>query len=58
MLQAARYVNNVENPPGLDRRVVIMGAYDFPYEVAAREIKWSEYLKDHNRVNISLGIYF
>lgn len=36
MLQAARYVNKVENPPGQDRRVVIMGAYDFPYEVAAR----------------------
>ncbi|MBZ0070548.1 MAG: hypothetical protein K8I04_02285 [Gammaproteobacteria bacterium] len=36
MLQAARYVNSVENPPGQDRRIVIMGAYDFPYEVAAR----------------------
>ena len=36
MLQATRYLNSVENPPGQDRRVVIMGAYDFPYEVAAR----------------------
>ena len=36
MLQAARYVNSLENPPGQDRRVVIMGAYDFPYQVAAR----------------------
>ena len=36
MLQAARYVNSVENPPGQDRRIVIMGAYDFPYQVAAR----------------------
>lgn len=36
MLQAARYVNHVDNPPGQDSRVVIMGAYDFAYEVAAR----------------------
>jgi hypothetical protein len=36
MLQAARYVNHVDNPPGQDSRVVIMGAYDFPYQVAAR----------------------
>ena len=36
MLQATRYVNSVENPSGQDRSVVIMGAYDFPYAVAAR----------------------
>lgn len=36
MLQATRYMNRVENPPGQDRSVVIMGAYDFPYAVAAR----------------------
>lgn len=36
MLQAARYVIRPENPPGQDRRIVIMGAYDASYEVAAR----------------------
>lgn len=36
MLQAARYSIRPENPPGADRRIVIMGAYDFPYQVAAR----------------------
>lgn len=47
MLQATRYVNSVENPPGQDRRVVIMGAYDFPYAVAARANLYTANLSYH-----------
>ena len=36
MLQTGRYDNSLRNPAGQDSRVVVMGAYDFPYEVAAR----------------------
>ncbi len=34
MLEALRYQYNQDNPPGLDDRFVVMGAYDFPYKVA------------------------
>ncbi|MGQ0525694.1 MAG: hypothetical protein ACT4P8_18785 [Betaproteobacteria bacterium] len=36
MLQAARYRIRAESPPAQDRKIVVMGAYDFPYEVAAK----------------------
>jgi hypothetical protein len=36
MLQTGRYDNSLRNPAGQDDRIVVMGAYDFPYEVAAR----------------------
>jgi hypothetical protein len=34
-LQAARFSNNPENPPGQDDRFIVRGAYDAPYKVAA-----------------------
>lgn len=34
-LQSLWYRYNLANPPGVDDRIVVMGAYDFPYNVAA-----------------------
>ncbi|MDZ7735183.1 MAG: porin [Gammaproteobacteria bacterium] len=34
-LQSLWYRYNLANPPGTDDRIVVMGAYDFPYNVAA-----------------------
>jgi hypothetical protein len=34
-LQAARFSNHPENPPGQDDRFIVRGAYDAPYKVAA-----------------------
>ncbi len=34
-LQSLWYRYNLANPPGVDNRIVVTGAYDFPYPVAA-----------------------
>jgi len=34
-LELIRYEYDLENPPGQDDRLVVLGAYDFPYNVAA-----------------------
>jgi 2-keto-4-pentenoate hydratase/2-oxohepta-3-ene-1,7-dioic acid hydratase in catechol pathway len=34
-LQAIRFTNHPENPPGQDDRFIVRGAYDAPYKVAA-----------------------
>ncbi|MEX2523695.1 MAG: porin [Gammaproteobacteria bacterium] len=34
-VQSLWYRYNLANPPGRDNRIVVMGAYDFPYNVAA-----------------------
>jgi hypothetical protein len=34
-LQAARFANHPENPPGQDDRFIVRGAYDAPYKVAS-----------------------
>lgn len=36
MLEAIRYDNRPENPAGQDSRIVQMGAFDFPFDVAAK----------------------
>ena len=40
-LQATAYDYELESPPGAEDDVVVMGAYDFPYQVAADGRIWS-----------------